>query len=140
MNYKIFRIVDKILNKVDIILNICLYISSMKETFGSKLKAIRRSKNVSQRDLANAVGCDYTYISKIENDRLPPPAVETIMKISDALQIPSEILLAPSGKVTSEVKDVMSNPEAIKFMQEVHQMNLSEEEWKSLHSKLKSLR
>lgn len=112
----------------------------MKETFGSILKASRRSKNISQRELADAVGCDFTYISKIENDRLPSPATEIIKKISEVLQLPSEILLAHSGKVTSEMKDVMSNPEAIKFMQEVHQMNLSEEEWKSLQSQLKSLR
>ncbi|MFT3703015.1 MAG: helix-turn-helix transcriptional regulator [Agriterribacter sp.] len=112
----------------------------MKETFGNILKASRRSKNISQRDLADAVGCDFTYISKLENDRLPPPAADTVKKISEVLEIPSEILLAHSGKVSSEIKDVMSNPEAIKFIQEVHQMNLSEEEWKSLHSQLKSLR
>jgi transcriptional regulator with XRE-family HTH domain len=112
----------------------------MKTTFGRLLKEIRRSKNISQRDLAKSVGCDFTYISKIENDRLPPPAAETIQKICEVLETPCEILFANSGKMTSEVKDIITNPEAVKFLQEVHQMNLSDAEWKSLHSQLKSLR
>ena len=112
----------------------------MKTTFGTLLKEIRRSKNISQRDLASIVGCDFTYISKIENDRLPPPAVDTIQKICEALDTPCEILLAHSGKVSNEVKDMVTNPEAIKFLQEVHQMNLSDVEWRVLHSQLKSLR
>src|SRR5688572_30588042 len=112
----------------------------MKNTFGSLLKEIRRSRNISQRDLAEKVGCDFTYISKIENDRLPAPAVETIEKICDVLESPFEILMAHSGKISNEVKDVVTNPEAIKFLQEVHQMNLSDSEWKTLHHQLKSLR
>lgn len=112
----------------------------MKTTFGTLLKGIRRSKNITQRDLADAVGCDFTYISKIENDRLPPPAAETIQRICDALDTPCEILLANSGKVSTEIKDMATNPEAIKFLQEVHQMNLSDSEWRALHNQLKSLR
>ncbi len=112
----------------------------MKTTFGTLLKEIRRSKNISQRDLAKSVGCDFTYISKIENDRLPPPAADTIQKICTVLETPSEILMANSGKVSTEVRDMVTNPEAIKFLQEVHQMNLSDTEWKALHNQLKSLR
>ncbi len=112
----------------------------MKITFGTLLKELRRAKNISQRELAKTVGCDFTYISKIENDRIQPPSAETIQRICDALETPCEILMAHSGKVSNEVKDMVTNPEAIKFLQEVHQMNLSDSEWKSLHKQLKSLR
>jgi transcriptional regulator with XRE-family HTH domain len=112
----------------------------MKETFGTVLKNIRRLKNISQRELADKVGVDFTYISKIENDRLPPPSAETVIKISEVLGSPKEILLSQSGKVSNDLKDVMSSPEAIKFLHEVKEMNLSSSEWQSLHRKLKSLR
>ena len=42
------------------------------KTFGQALKEIRRGKDVTQRELATAVGVDFSYISKIENDRMPP--------------------------------------------------------------------
>jgi transcriptional regulator with XRE-family HTH domain len=112
----------------------------MKVTFGQLLKEIRHDKNVSQRELALSVGVDFTYISKIENDRLPPPSAETIIKIAESLKVPPEILLAHSGKVSNDLKGVMSNPEAIRFLNEVKQMNLSKAEWQSLQQKLKSLR
>ncbi|MCB0594832.1 MAG: helix-turn-helix transcriptional regulator, partial [Phaeodactylibacter sp.] len=46
----------------------------MENTFGPLLKEVRRSKQVSQRELAERVGVDFSYISKIENNRLAPPA------------------------------------------------------------------
>ena len=53
----------------------------MENTFGQLMKDLRRSRSISQRDLAIQVGVDFTYISKIENDRLPPPSAQTIEKI-----------------------------------------------------------
>ena len=46
----------------------------MAKTFGQSLRELRSSKIVSQRELAEKVGVDFSYISKVENDRLPPPA------------------------------------------------------------------
>lgn len=113
----------------------------MKQSFGQILKDIRRSKNISQRDLANKAGVDFTYISKLENDRLPPPAVETIIKIAEALETPQELLLAISGKVDNETKEaITSSPEALKFLNEVRQMQLTSKEWSLLLTNLKNLR
>jgi transcriptional regulator with XRE-family HTH domain len=113
----------------------------MEKTFGQILKEIRRSRNITQRELADNVGVDFSYISKIENDRLPPPAADTIGKISEALGISNEILFAQSGKVSQDVKDeVLSNPNAIRLLNELKVMNLTENEWSSLFKKLKRLR
>src|SRR5688572_3833393 len=98
----------------------------MKQTFGQILREIRRSKNLSQRDLAAKTGVDFTYISKLENDRMPPPAAETIIKLAEVLEAPQEILLATSGKVDNEIKEVItSSPEAVKFLNEVKHMQLT---------------
>ena len=52
----------------------------MDMTFGQLLRELRRAKGVNQRDLASKVGVDFSYISKLENDRLPPPAADTVVK------------------------------------------------------------
>jgi len=110
-------------------------------TFGQKLKQFRRAKSVSQRELAAAVGVDFSYISKIENDKLPPPAADTILKISTALGIDSESLISESGKLPSNIKKmVTNNPEAIRFFNTADNMNLSSEEWRKLIDGLKKLR
>jgi HTH-type transcriptional regulator, competence development regulator len=111
------------------------------KTFGESLKERRKSKDISQLDLAKKVGVDISYISKIENGKLPPPAAETILKISKVLNLPAEELLSFSGKVTDEMKDVISSSaSAIKFIIKAKEMDLTDAEWDKLSSKLKSLR
>lgn len=113
----------------------------MKTTFGQALRDSRRSSNISQRDLAIKVGVDYTYISKVENDRIPPPSAETIEKIAVVLGIPSADLLAHAKKIPTDVRETLQgNPDAIKFISEATNMNLSNEEWGLLTETLKHLR
>ena len=113
----------------------------MDITFGRILKEIRKTKAISQRDLADKIDVDFSYISKIENDRLPPPSAELIKKISAALEVSGDVLWAYSGKLDSELTSMLtSSPEAIKFMNQVRDMNLSHDDWKKLTSNLKTLR
>jgi len=113
----------------------------MEKTFGELLKELRRSKSISQRQLASQVNVDFSYISKIENDRLPPPAAETVEKICDALGLSSELLLAYSGKVSEELKSIMtSSPEAVKFLQEAKSRKLKGADWGQLTNALKKLK
>lgn len=113
----------------------------MGQTFGQALRELRRSKAISQRDLAEKVGVDFSYISKIENDRLPPPAADTIVKICNALEAPSDTLLALSGKIPSEVRETIGfSPAALEFIRSAQSMNITEEEWRELARQLKRLR
>jgi len=113
----------------------------MEQTFGRTLRELRRSKGVSQRELAEKVGVDFSYISKIENDRLPPPAADTIVKICNALEVPPDKLLALSGKIPSELRNIIgSSPAAMQFIRSAQLMGLTEEEWKELTKQLKRLR
>jgi transcriptional regulator with XRE-family HTH domain len=113
----------------------------MRQTFGQTLKGLRQGKNLSQRELAQKAGVDFTYISKLENDRLPPPAADTVIRFAEILETPEEILLAPAGKMNSDLKDIITNnPEAVKFLNEVKGMGLTSEEWGLLTKKLKKLR
>ncbi|HEX2846249.1 MAG TPA: helix-turn-helix transcriptional regulator [Chitinophagaceae bacterium] len=113
----------------------------MKKSFGQILKEIRRSKNISQRELAVNAGVDFTYISKLENDRLPPPAADTIAKLAAHLDTPEEVFFAASGKMNNEIRDVItSSPEAMKFLTEATQMRLTGADWNKLLGNLKKLK
>ncbi len=113
----------------------------MNETFGKILKLIRREKGVSQRELAEKVGVDFSYISKVENDRLPPPAADTIVKIASVLDIPSEDLLSQTNKLPTDIKHMLSSSTAaLQFMNMAKEMDLSNDEWGALAENLKRLR
>lgn len=111
------------------------------KTFGQLLKELRRAKGISQRDLAELVEVDFSYISKVENDRLPPPAADTVVKICGVLEAPPDELLAATGKLPSDVKEMIGgNIAAMQFMRQAQGMDLSEQEWHSLTKRLKRLR
>lgn len=111
------------------------------KTFGQALKEIRRSRDVTQRELALAVGVDFSYISKIENDRMPPPAADTIVKICEVLRVPPDDLLAMTGKMPTPIKEAISDkPAAQQFLREAQNMTLTDEEWVTLTQQLKKLR
>ena len=110
-------------------------------TFGQTLKEIRRSKGITQRELATAVGVDFSYISKVENDRMPPPAADTIVKICEKLGVAPDKLLAMTRKMPTPVKEAISeNPAAQQFLREAQTMTLTDDEWGALTRELKKLR
>ena len=88
-------------------------------TFGKTLQKIRRAKDMTQRDVANDIPMDYSYYSKLENDRFDSnPTRETIDKIAKALKCTDEEkndLLAAAGRTTEEMEQVTrvanANPE-----------------------------
>ena len=77
-------------------------------TFGGQLRAWRVEARMSQRDLADQVGIDFTYLSKIENDRLPPPSQMTIVKLAEVLGQSSDVMLQLASKVPEDVQPIIS--------------------------------
>lgn len=113
----------------------------MADTFGTKLKSLRRAKGISQRDLAQRVGVDFSYISKVENDRLPPPAADTIEKICHELEVRHDELLGLTNKLPTGLRQMLvENQGARDFMREARSMDLSDKEWEKLAGRLRRLR
>ncbi len=113
----------------------------MENYFGSALRGFRREARLSQRDLAEKVGVDFSYISKIENGRLPPPSADTIVQICKILNIPPKDLLALTGKIPSDItQTIAKNSTAQEFLREVQEMGLTEDEWRKLVGSLRKLR
>ena len=60
----------------------------MSKTFGQLIRQARQGKGFSQRDLAKLVKVDYTYLSKLENDRAEyPPKEEVIQSLAHQLEL-----------------------------------------------------
>ena len=76
----------------------------MPQEFGPALRDRRRAAGLSQRELAARTGLDFSYISKVENGRVPPPAADTIVALCQVLQTPPEALLALTRKIPSAVQ------------------------------------
>jgi transcriptional regulator with XRE-family HTH domain len=113
----------------------------VEQSFGRKLQALRRSKSVTQRDLADRVGVDFSYISKVENDRLPPPAAETIERLCKALDVPTDELMGLTDKLPTDLRQLLvENRSARDFMREAQEMRLSDHEWQKMATRLKKLR
>jgi transcriptional regulator with XRE-family HTH domain len=73
-------------------------------TFGQIIRELRREHRLTQRELAEHVQAlglkaDFTYISKIENDRLEiPPSEPLIRGLAQILETDAEALLDLAGK------------------------------------------
>ncbi|HTE20240.1 MAG TPA: helix-turn-helix transcriptional regulator, partial [Armatimonadota bacterium] len=77
-------------------------------TFGEQLRLWRIESKLNQRDLAARVGIDFTYLSKIENGRMPPPSEATIMKMAEALEQDADMLLQLAFRVPQDVKPIIT--------------------------------
>jgi transcriptional regulator with XRE-family HTH domain len=86
--------------------------------FGERLRELRQAKNLSQRDLAAEVGVNFTYISKIENEKLDFaqfPGEELIRKLAAALEADLDELLILAEKIPEQIKKrVMERPDAFR--------------------------
>ena len=115
---------------------------STKRTLGTEIRALRLQAKRSQRDLADRVakrlkeddrsGFDFTYLSKIENDRLVPSAA-VILALAAELNGNSDELLALAGKAPADIGEMLKKSEAARmFFRSALSTRLSEEDWKKL--------
>jgi PAS domain S-box-containing protein len=84
-------------------------------TFGQRLRELRKAKDITQRELANKVGINFTYLSKIENSAMPPPSGNIIVALAHALDTDSDELFGLSKKIPSEFLEQI-NPEVIRLI------------------------
>lgn len=113
----------------------------MADDFGSVLREHRRAAKLSQRELASQIGVDFSYISKVENGRLPPPAADTIVEICRVLDIEPEELLALTGKLPSDIQKTIGESKAAQeFLSRAQQMGLTDEDWRTMTKSLRSLK
>jgi len=112
---------------------------NMDSTFGAMLRALRHQAGLSQRELAQRAGLDFSYISKVENGRLPPPAADTIVLLCSILGVSADDLLAATHKLPTEVEEhVSASAAAQAFLREAQ--SLTEDQWQQLTQTLRQLK
>lgn len=57
-----------------------------RSEFATYLRSLRKRREQTLRDLGEAAGIDFTYLSKIENDQVPVPSVDAIHRLARALK------------------------------------------------------
>ena len=61
----------------------------------------------SVRQVAQRIGIQPSYLSKVERGEVPPPSEATIQKLAQELGVDSDVLLALAGKVSSDLQEVI---------------------------------
>ena len=87
-------------------------------TFGDKVRAARKAKQLDLRSLAVTVGVHYTYLSKIENGKLDfgdAPGESLILKLAEALDADADELMLLAHRIPEPIrKRVLARPEAFR--------------------------
>lgn len=110
--------------------------NDMKQTVGFNIKTIRKSKKMTQEQLAQRIGKHESSIRKYEKGLTDIPN-EVIIKIADVLEVPPAELLSVDeweskynhdGKLSEEVKTIESikafyGDDAVKLLQQFHMLN-----------------
>lgn len=74
-------------------------------SFGRRIQELRRVRSLTQRQVAEKLGIDFTYLSKLENNRGEPPSEETIRALADLYGSDADELLALAGKVPAQLRE-----------------------------------
>jgi transcriptional regulator with XRE-family HTH domain len=87
-------------------------------TFGSRIRELRQAKSLTLRDVAKKVKVTFTYLSKIENQKLSFgefPSDELIVKLARALDADPDELLILAEKIPDVIrKRVLQRPDVFR--------------------------
>ena len=103
-------------------------------SFGQTIRQLRRTQRLTQRDLAERVQAlglkaDFTYISKIENDRTDLPPSELLIRgLAQVLETDGEALLELAGKFDQKaLQEVVAEmPEAAVLLRRLQARKISQ--------------
>jgi len=67
----------------------------------------KEDPSFSVRRVAQRMGIQPSYLSKVERGEVAPPSEKTTRKLADELGVDSDVLLAMAGKVSSDLQEVI---------------------------------
>jgi HTH-type transcriptional regulator, competence development regulator len=86
--------------------------------FGERVRQLRKARNLTLREVASKVRVNFTYISKIENQKLSfgeYPSEDLIRKLAKLLKADEDELLLLAEKIPADVrKRVIERPDAFR--------------------------
>ncbi|MQY72258.1 MAG: helix-turn-helix domain-containing protein, partial [Dehalococcoidia bacterium] len=73
------------------------------QVFGARVRELRILAGLTQRELAEKIGVDFSYLSKIENGVLPPPSEKVILRLAEALNADKDELITLAGRIPADI-------------------------------------
>jgi transcriptional regulator with XRE-family HTH domain len=64
-------------------------------------------RSYSLRQVAQRVGVEPSFLSKVERGETPPPGEDTLRRLAVELELDADILLALAGKVSRDLQEVI---------------------------------
>src|SRR4030042_2540518 len=113
--------------------------------FGQVIRELRiKHKDYSSlREFARKVGLSPAYLSRIENQKEPPPSEIVVERLAEALGTDKYELFGYAGKVPTEfLEPFKKNPKGVaSFMRRVQEIGLeSDSDWKDIGSTISKMK
>lgn len=116
-------------------------------TFGARIRQLRKAIGLTQRELAERVssrlrkddgrGFDFTYLSKIEKEKLPAPSTPAIVQLAGVLKADAEELLALAGRPPLGLGEALTKKPSARAFFSWAINRLTEREWQELLAQMK---
>jgi len=105
----------------------------MLDSFGKILRRLRLDSKVGLRELARLTEKSPGYISDVEQDNVPPPSEEVILKIASVLKADRDMLLNSARKMDPELSHyVVDEPQATDFLRKAKDRGFDGDDWETL--------
>lgn len=112
---------------VELKFNSMASLDASQMTFGDTIRGLRLKNGLSQPQVADRVRIDVTYLSKIENNRVPPPAEAVIRRLADNLGCGFEELLLLGNRVPGDyARRIRDDSLVADFLRQVGELNPSQ--------------
>ena len=84
--------------------------------FGARVRESRKQARLTQRQLAEQIRVDFSYISKIENGAVPAPSEKVIAGLARVLKADQDELFALAGKIPADLVPLLQNRNAFQLL------------------------
>lgn len=102
-------------------------------TFGQRIRELRLQHGLTQRQLATQAGVDFTYLSKIENDRLEhTPSIKTLQDLARILEVDELELMELANKVPPVLEVIARDKDARRFFRRATEVIKTSAGWRDL--------
>jgi len=90
------------------------------QNFGAGLRQLRIQAELTQRELADRINVNFSYLSKIESGVVPPPSEKVISQLAEALNADKDELTILAGKIPPDVAQILRNRETLQRLRSAH--------------------
>ena len=95
------------------------------QNFGAKLRELRNQAGLTQRELADRVNIDFSYLSKIESGVVPPPSEKVISQLAEALNADRDELSILAGRIPPDIAQILKNGKTLQRLRSARAKQLA---------------